>query len=396
MNKRFDVVIVGGAMVGATLGIALAKQSVKPLTIAVIEAVKPSSEHPGLDNRSIAVSHHSITQLTQLGIWHHIAPCSEPIKQIQVSEQGRLAKVNMCASEYNLDVLGAVIELKSVGQSLYRQLQQALTLYCPEKVTHIERHTDRVDLTLSSGEEIQAGLVVAADGTFSAVCEQVNLKRSSTSFEQHAVIANVTFSKPHHNRAFERFTKQGPLALLPMHSCEHPTQQMSLVWCCAESQLTQALSYDDQQFIQQLQSHFGWQLGEIIQVSQRYSYPLQQHRRVRDISHRMVAIGNAAQTLHPIAGQGFNLGLRDAVSLLEILTDDEHEIGSEAQLMRYHQARLIDKQQVCLFTESLVRLFSNDHSLLGIARSNGMRLFDRAPWLKHRLIMRSMGWGIDG
>ncbi|USD65642.1 2-octaprenyl-6-methoxyphenyl hydroxylase [Vibrio sp. SCSIO 43136] len=384
--KSYDVVIAGGAMAGATLAIAL-NQSRPELSIAVIEGFEPDpNQHPGFDSRAIALSYGSVEQLKRLKLWSGIAPQATAIERIHVSDRGHLGMAELDRSEIGAKALGYVVELANVGQFYHQQLKSlALDYYCPQQVAKVQQHSSHVDIALTDGQELQTKLLVAADGVDSVCCQQTGLGLEQLDFEQVAVIANICTDTVHNHQAFERFTNSGPLALLPMSD-----GRMSLVWCLRPDKAQQILAASDDEFLNQLQQAFGWRLGKLTHVGARASYPLLLKHRPQVTGHRIVAVGNAAQTLHPIAGQGFNLGLRDVLSLCEVLEQSEN-IGDYASLQAYRQRREQDRNYTMTMTSGLVSLFSNDALPLRVGRNLGLMMLDDSQLLKMPLMQRTMG-----
>ena len=386
--KSFDVIIAGGAMAGGTLALALNQLSQQSLSIAVIEAYQPKGgAHPGFDSRAIALSYGTVNTLKRFGLWDDLHAVATPITHIHVSDRSHFGMTDIDHKEANLDALGYVIELADVGQIYQTKISQCeqITQYCPLSVTEVARDQESVSVTLSDGSQLQSKMLVAADGALSTCCEQLGLELDEHDFGQHAVIANVEVSQPHEGRAFERFTTHGPVALLPMSG-----QRMSLVWCQPPHQVDALLNCSDEQFLEQLQQAFGWRLGKMTRVGQRASYPLVLRTRSQVVSHRFAIVGNAAQTLHPIAGQGFNLGIRDVASLAEELTHGD-ALGSYQQLTRYKTRREHDRQMTIGLTSSLVHLFSNDLPTLSVGRNVGLALMDNCAQLKAPLLKRTLG-----
>ncbi|KDM92644.1 2-octaprenyl-6-methoxyphenyl hydroxylase [Photobacterium galatheae] len=390
--KQYDVVIAGGAMTGASLALALDRLSEGALRIAVVEAVLPDqSGHPGYDARSIALSLGSMQLMTQLGLWPALKREATAISRIHVSDRGHAGLVRIAAEEYGAEALGYVIELAQAGAVFHEQLSQSagIDLICPEKITAIERKTEHITLQLSSGESCQANLLVAADGGQSECCAQLGIAQTSLNFEQVAVIANVSTAIPHQGEAFERFTPFGPLALLPMSQ-----GRSSLVWCVPPEQQQTVMGWDDDLFLQQLQAAFGWRLGQLVKTGQRYAYPLSLRQAERRISHRFAVVGNAAQTLHPIAGQGFNLGLRDVMTLAEEIVAGVQrgdEAGSMAVLSRFRQRREGDQAATIAMTTGLVTLFANEHWPMVAGRNAALMAMNAMDVLKAPLVKRAMG-----
>ncbi|RJX70512.1 2-octaprenyl-6-methoxyphenyl hydroxylase [Vibrio sinensis] len=387
--KQFDVVIAGGAMAGMTLALALNQSSHGRLSIAVVEPYQTNHQaHPGFDSRSIALSYGTVNILKQLSLWNEIQDVATPIHHIHVSDRSHLGMTDISSDEVATDALGYVVELADVGRIYDELVAQCgnITLFCPQSVNQVTRHIDRVTISLESGEVIQGKLLVAADGAISTCCQQIGLTMSEHDFFQVAVIANVSIDQAHNHRAFERFTDQGPIALLPMSD-----QRMSLVWCLRPAQAERVLQLEDNAFIDELQQAFGWRLGRFTQVGVRASYPLLLRYREQNVSHRFAIVGNAAQTLHPIAGQGFNLGIRDVVSLAEEVSQSLTDPGSYTVLRRFKQRREEDRRSTIELTSSLVHLFSNDYLSLQIGRNVGLAMMDNIAVLKQPLLQRTLG-----
>ncbi len=395
--QNVDIAIVGGAMAGATLALALARLSgtEKPLSIALIEAHLPDNSHPGFDARSIAIAHGSIFELSRLGLWPKLAHLGTAIKDIHVSDRGHFGMTELNASQFHLDALGQVVELERVGQVLFSELHKTqVKLYCPAKLSELIPANESHTLVLDSGERICAKLVVAADGLQSKVRSSFNLPITQVAFEQTAIIANLQTDKPHQHWAYERFTETGPLALLPMADSQGQPR-LSLVWALDDNRAQAMLIAPKAEFLAALQQAFGYRAGQFIDVSERHAYPLNLSYMPRPIHHRCVFIGNAAQTLHPIAGQGFNLGLRDVVSLLDVLQralEQGEDIGGVAVTHGYLQAREADRNSTIRNIEFLVRGFSNQYWPLALGRNLGLRLLSWFPPLKTPVAQKAMGW----
>lgn len=395
--QNVDIAIVGGAMAGATLALVLARlsQTSVPVSVALIEAHVPDKSHPGFDARSIAIAHGSIFELSRLGLWQKLAHLGAAIENIHVSDRGHFGMTELNAAQFHLDALGQVIELERVGQVLFNELNKShVKLYCPAKLAQIDAGIEGHTLVLDTGERIQAKLVVAADGLQSKVRSSFNLPVTQVAFEQTAIIANIQTDKQHENWAYERFTETGPLALLPMGDSQGQPR-LSLVWALDDAQAKQMQAAPKAEFLAALQQAFGYRAGTFVDVSERHAYPLNLSYMPRPIHHRCVFIGNAAQTLHPIAGQGFNLGLRDVVSLLEVLNTalaQGEDIGSAAVTHAYLNAREQDRNSTIRNIEFLVRGFSNQYWPLALGRNLGLRLLSWFPPLKTPVAQRAMGW----
>ena len=388
-----SVIIAGGGMTGATLALAISHLTQGALPVTLIEAIAPGERaHPGYDGRAIALAAGTCQQLAAINLWPALADCATPITHVHVSDRGHAGFVNIHAADYGVSALGNVVELHETGNRLYQLLRKApgVTLRCPEQVSRVEQHQDRVSVTLTNGEQLSGSLLVAADGSHSRTAAACGIQWQRDDYQQIAVIANVTTQVPHQGRAFERFTQHGPLALLPMSH-----GRSSLVWCHPPAAKSRIDSWSDAEFLAELQQAFGWRLGRFTQVGQRASYPLALQTASRTIAHRLALVGNAAQTLHPIAGQGFNLGIRDVMSLAETLAAaqrQQEDIGGFAVLQRYSQRREPDRVATIGVTDGLVRLFANRYLPLMVGRNLGLMTMDTLPWLRNRLAERTLGW----
>lgn len=380
-------------MAGATLALAISHLTQGQLAVTLVEAREPESRtHPGFDGRAIALAEGTSQQLAAIDLWSALESCATPITHVHVSDRGHASFVSLDAADYGVSALGHVVELHDVGQRLFARLKQApgITLRCPNTVAHVTRTQEQISVTLDSGDVLDADLLVAADGTRSKVAAACGMQWNSDDYQQVAVIANVSTELPHSGQAFERFTEHGPLALLPMSG-----GRCSLVWCHPFAQKSVVDGWSDARFLSELQRAFGWRLGRFTQVGQRHSYPLQLQTASQHISHRLALVGNAAQTLHPIAGQGFNLGIRDVMSLAETVAAawrSGQGVGDYATLHHYQQRRQPDVQATIGVTDGLVRLFANRYMSLTIGRNLGLLAMDHLPPLRNLLAERTLGW----
>lgn len=380
-------------MAGATLALAISHLTQGQLAVTLVEAREPESRtHPGFDGRAIALAEGTSQQLAAIDLWSALESCATPITHVHVSDRGHASFVSLDAADYGVSALGHVVELHDVGQRLFARLKQApgITLRCPNTVAHVTRTQEQISVTLDSGDVLDADLLVAADGTRSKVAAACGMQWNSDDYQQVAVIANVSTELPHSGQAFERFTEHGPLALLPMSG-----GRCSLVWCHPFAQKSVVDGWSDVRFLSELQRAFGWRLGRFTQVGQRHSYPLQLQTASQHISHRLALVGNAAQTLHPIAGQGFNLGIRDVMSLAETVAAawrSGQGVGDYATLHHYQQRRQPDVQATIGVTDGLVRLFANRYMSLTIGRNLGLLAMDHLPPLRNLLAERTLGW----
>ena len=395
---NYDIVIVGGAMTGTTLALALSAFTNGKMKIAVLER-QPVKQHQqsGFDARCIALSDGSCQKFAQIilpdgqNLWQKIQPFSTHIEQIHVSDKGHSGIVEFSARESHLQQLGAVIELQQAGQIMLQAVEQSdnIDYLCPVEIAHIEYSQDGVKISLKNDRTLTAQLLIGADGTKSEVASAVNISQEMLhDYGQTAIIANVQTQQPHQNRAFERFTTEGPLALLPMKD-----NLMSLVWCVRHAD--ELLQTDENAFLTRLQQQFGWRLGRFQRCGQRFAYPLTLSRAAQHVQARTVLIGNAAQTLHPIAGQGFNLGIRDVMTLANILSYaylQQQEIGDDALLQQYENKRKADQKQMIQLTDGLLTIFANNLLPLQIGRNLGLMALAQSSMLRQYFAKPTLGW----
>ncbi len=404
MTTDFDLLIVGGGMAGASLACALRDV---PLRVGVLEAVPLAAEmQPSFDARAIALAEGSRRILETMALWSDVARHgATAIRHIHVSERGGFGIARLAAAEEGVDALGHVVESRVLGAVLSKSLSELphTTFICPARLTGLTIDDDFATAQVE-GEQgarnITARLVVAADGGRSAVRQLMGARSWRLGYGQTAVIATVRGSRPHGGIAYERFTDTGPLALLPCDATEdHPESawgdcRWSLVWTARDAQVEQIMGLDEATFLARLQARFGNRAGRFEKLGTRNAYPLGLEY-VRDhVRPRLVFIGNAAHTLHPVAGQGFNLGLRDVAVLAEVLAGAAaagSDPGDMGVLKGYAAWRRPDYLRVMGLTDSLARLFSNRLPLLRGARNLGILGMDLLPGAKHLLARQAMG-----
>ncbi|MBL1321164.1 MAG: 2-octaprenyl-6-methoxyphenyl hydroxylase [Methylophaga sp.] len=382
----FDLIIVGGGMVGASLACALKNSDLK---IAIIEAFPANSaQQPSYDDRSIALAYGSQRIFESIDLWPKLASHSTAITDIHVSDRGHFGITRLSVQAENVPALGQVITARSMGQVLNKAIEQQANLefICPAKVTELSQSPDYVAITLDDSRTLSAKLIVAADGGNSTIKRLLNLGSLEHDYKQTAITANITPERAHNGKAFERFTDSGPIALLPMSD-----NRCSLVWTVKTGDEIEILSLSEQDFLSRLQERFGYRLGKLLKVGQRNNYPLKLIQVDQPIQHRVVLIGNAAHSLHPIAGQGFNLGLRDVAALADVLVDNDGDCGDAHLLHDYSQWQQQDQDNVIDNTNILVKVFSNDNPIIGHLRGAGLTLTDALPLAKHWLAQKSMG-----
>jgi 2-octaprenyl-6-methoxyphenol hydroxylase len=391
--QSFDVAIVGGGMVGATLGVALAPLG---LRIALIEAIpQTSAVQPSFDERTTALSNGSRRILETLGVWRQVGSFATPIRKIHVSDQGRFGFARIDAAEQGLAAMGYVVPNRALGNALWPRLRLSagVRVFCPAEVGEITAGEAAVVLAVVQGGaklNIEARLVVAADGVHSAVRSAFGVEAQLRDYEQTAIVTTVLPQRFHDNVAYERFTPGGPLALLPLEN-----GRCALVLTLAHAMTEAAMVWPDQEFLAEVQRRFGFRLGRFLKVGRRAAYPLSLSRATRTSSGRCVIIGNAAQGLHPVAGMGFNLGLRDVASLAELVAERvgqaDSDPGSVALLAAYDAWRAADRSGVIAFTDGLVRLFASPLGGVRRLRNLGLLAFDLLPPAKAALSRLSSG-----
>ena len=392
----FDVAIVGGGMVGASLAVALAPLGV---SVALIEAVLHDSDvQPSFDERTTALSNGSRRILETLGIWTGITSAATPIKKIHVSDQGHFGFARIDAREQGLDALGYVLPNRVLGRALWERIERtpAIRVYCPAQVLEVEPGEPLVGLELGDAQgrrsALQARLIVAADGMQSAVRRAFGVEAESREYGQTAIITTVLPRRFHDQVAYERFTGSGPLALLPLGD-----GKCTLVLTVDSADVDRVMAGTDEQFLAELQRRFGFRLGRFLQVGRRVPYPLSLTQAARTSAGRCVIVGNAAQSLHPVAGMGFNLGLRDAACLAELIALNRRQrapdAGNAALLAEYDAWRATDRRAIIGFTDGLVRIFSSPLGIVRQARNLALLTFDALPPAKSALSRLSTGAG---
>jgi len=386
-----DVAIAGGGMVGLSLAAALADL---PLDVVVIEPVAPEADQqPSFDSRTTALSGGSRRVLEGIGVWAAVAGQATPIRRIHVSERGAFGAARLTAAEQGVASLGYTIENRLLGLALRERAAGIPRLkLCHARVREVQAGAESVRLGTDAGKPWSARLVVAADGSQSAVRTALGIDASVSDYGQHAIIAHVDTGRFHEYTAYERFTPTGPIAVLPIAE-----GRSAVVWTLAPEAAKRALALDDAAFIAELQEAFGLRLGRFTRIGRRQCYPLSLTRSEKLTAPRAVILGNAAQGLHPVAGQGFNLGLRDVAALAELLADEiaghgpGADPGAPRVLERYAEWRRPDREAVIRFTDSLVRGFGMPLASMKGLRSAGLLIFDLMRPVKHEFARRTMG-----
>ncbi|MHB8476023.1 MAG: 2-octaprenyl-6-methoxyphenyl hydroxylase [Steroidobacteraceae bacterium] len=395
MTQAFDIAIVGGGMVGASLAVAVAPLGLK---VALVEAVAhDSASQPSFDERTTALSNGSCRILRTLGVWAQVQTQAVRIRKIHVSDQGRFGFARIDAAEQGLTALGYVVPNRALGSALWARVMACphIQVHCPAQVARVRRGERTVALEIVAAAAtagIEARLVVAADGVHSAVRRAFGVDVQTRDYEQTAIITTVLPQRFHEHVAYERFSAGGPLALLPLEG-----GRCALVLTLSRAAAESAMAWSDGEFLAEVQRRFGFRLGRFLKVGRRVPYPLSLTRAERTSAERCVIIGNAAQSLHPVAGMGFNLGLRDVASLAELLAEQRRETpfdaGAASLLAEYDAWRAADRAGVMAFTDGLVRLFAHPSSVVRRLRNIGLLAFDLLPPAKAALSRLSAGGG---
>ena len=437
-DTQVDVAIIGGGMVGASLAVGLAGTGVSTL---LVEGTAPGSKsQPSFDDRTTALGNASRRIFQGLGLWERLEPEAAAIRTIHVSDAGRFGFARLRAAEQGIEAFGYVIPNRVIGAALWEKLQSAkgVLLRVPARPEQVEIAPDAVTFRIGD-ESVSARLVVAADGAHSIVRAVAGIEADVEDYDQIAIVANVAADRPHDGTAYERFTESGPLAVLPLHDGSY-----GVVWTCTPARAAEVLSFDNNTYLRELQERFGWRAGRFVRAGVRASYPLKLTRASSTVAARTVLIGNAAQALHPVAGQGFNLGLRDAAMLAEVIVGafagaaagagvgaahggaagpgrvgagaraggagasvadvaaearavgagaPVADVGSPELLRQFATWREADRRGVVGFTDGLVKIFASSRPGVGTLRNLGLLLFDLSPPAKSALSRVSAGFG---
>jgi 2-octaprenyl-6-methoxyphenol hydroxylase len=394
-SKQYDIVIAGGGMIGTSLALALAPLGIR---VAVVEAVaRKEAAQPSFDDRSTALSRSTQRMFEAMGLWPDIVAASTPIRGIHVSDQGRFGFSHIDAEEQGVEALGYVVINRVLGGVLQDALDavDGIDVLCPARIVDIELAPDIATAVLErvDGEQAELGcsLLVAADGANSAVREMMGITAQQSHYRQRAVIGNLLPEKDIDSIAYERFTRQGPLAILPVAE-----RRAGFVWTVSEDDAERVIALGDEQFLAELQQEFGYRLGVFSRVGKRASYPLVLSKALRLTATRSVLIGNSAHGLHPVSAQGFNLGMRDVAALADCVADakampGEFDPGMDNVLAQYATWRRADQQKLVQFTDSLVKLFGSGRGPLRTLRDIGMLGFDLVPGVRSAFAKHTMG-----
>lgn len=391
-----DICIVGGGLVGLSAALVLSQHgfSIQLIEARPLENTELNDKSSSLDVRSLALSHASEQIFNAIGLWEKLQPLAAPIKQIQVSSAGRFGVTRLHAKKINLDAMGYVIEYHQLQEQLLAAVKarRNVTILAPACVDDIDTGQSGLKITFTmdgKSRDLTTDLMVVAEGASADIREKLGISVETTDYHQVALAANIQTDVPFSGIAYERFTPEGPMAMLPLTESRY-----ALVWTQTAEAAEDLMQLSDQAFLRQLQQKFGYRLGVLKAVGQRASFPLRLSRVRPLVTANSVMIGNAANTLHPVAGQGFNLAMRDIAVLYDQLNGvDLKSDQLLVQLESYQQQRVTDQQQTVLAGHGLVKLFSNDWPLLNHVRSAALAALDLAPLLKREVSWRGMGFG---
>ncbi|WP_252177126.1 2-octaprenyl-6-methoxyphenyl hydroxylase [Endozoicomonas sp. 4G] len=409
-GKQYDVLIIGGGLVGASLLCALESAIHQyGLKVALVEThsidetedsspSSPPSSPPSYDARASALSYGARLIYDELGLWPDLEPFATPILDIQVSDRGHFGATHLNHQEENVPALGYVIENYRLGDVLLKRLkgyrdQGQVEVLSPAQVQSLKPLPDSETKVVIRQEdktvEKLASLVVLADGGRSCLMAKLGISRKHYDYQQHALIANVSLDKPHKGIAYERFAGRGPMALLPLSE-----DRSALVWTLPSDQVDDKVSMDDERFLIRLQEEFGYRAGQFIKVGRRESYPLSLSVAREQVRPGLVVLGNAAHAMHPVAGQGYNLAIRDAMALAGNISESLRQgmaPGNLSRLLHYVEEQKSDQKMTLDFCDGLVKLFSRQELPVILARNLGLSCLDMNRRLKGRFARKAMG-----
>ncbi|PKM35245.1 MAG: 2-octaprenyl-6-methoxyphenyl hydroxylase [Gammaproteobacteria bacterium HGW-Gammaproteobacteria-10] len=391
MRTQYDALVIGGGLAGNCLALALEGSG---LEIAMVEAQsREQLQNSWTGDRALALAAGTVTMLDALGAWQGVSDKAAPIEDIHVSDRGHFGKTRLSAKKEGVKALGYVIKARDIESHVADLVERTgVVKLCPARLAGLASTDSDIGASLKYRDEsitLTAKLLIGADGGNSSVRKLLDIGQQTTEYGQTALVTTVNCSLPHRNTAFERFTVSGPLALLPIEG-----NQCAVVWTNTHRDAESLMSVSDEEFIERLQECFGYRLGELSLAAPRRAFPLTLVQAETMVKGRAVIIGNAVHQLHPVAGQGFNLGLRDVVQLAEMLIEQakrKRDIGDSMFLRGYAQARRKDLNKIISFTDNVVRIFSNDWIALAAARNLGLALLDTLPGGKSLLTRHAMG-----
>lgn len=400
VQEQYDIVVVGGGLVGASFACALLQALAgKGVRILLTEAVESLQASPSFDARSTALSYGSQQIYKELGLWDELAPYATAIQDIHVSDRGHFGAVRIDSEEMGVEALGYVVENRHLGLVLNAALEraEAIDYLCPARISALtptpQGYTAQLIGRDDSVSTIHANLVVLADGGKSSLSQNLGITSAVTRYEQSAIIANVAFADSHQGVAYERFTDSGPVAVLPLSTLAGDNRG-ALIWTVAADEATAIMALPEEEFLSRLQERFGHRLGVFTKCGARATYPLSLSVAREQVRPGLVLLGNVAHNLHPVAGQGLNLALRDAQALSASLVQAHQSgqsLGAMAVLQEYVRRQQQDQESTIDFSHYTTRLFSSNHLALVWARKFGLLSIDLFPMFKRGFARQAMG-----
>lgn len=384
-----EIIISGAGVVGMTLAFALAEQGIKITLIDSVDIETTLSDE--FDGRSYAISYAPFVMLKTIGLWEKIGHSAQPINEIHITDGDCPAFLHFDEQELGDGPLGQMVEVRHIRAGLYVAIKdhENIVLLTPDKVVETENSSGQVNVTLENGEKISASLLIAAEGRHSTLREQHGINIRRWNYDQTGIVTTVEHDLPHQGIAHEKFFPSGPFAILPLQG-----NRSSIVWCEPPERAKTIMGLNEAGFNAELEKKFGDFLGAVKSMGLRWSYPLSMQLADNYTADRFCLIGDAVHGIHPIAGQGFNLGLRDIAALTEVLVDAKKigaDVGSELVLERYVHWRRTDNNVLALGMDGLTRLFSNDNPVISFGRRMGIAAVEEMPTVKKFFMQHARG-----
>jgi 2-octaprenyl-6-methoxyphenol hydroxylase len=388
-----EALIVGGGLVGMTLASALAGAG---LPVAVVDRIDPAATvAPEFDGRATAIAHASARVLQGVGLWQGVAPYASAIDDIRVSDGDSLLFLHYDHREIGDEALGHIIENRYLRQAMIDRVRSldALEFLAPMEIVETTRASDGVVAELADGRRIRARLLLACDGRNSSIREAAGIGVTRLPYNQTSIVCAVFHDRPHNNIAHERFLPGGPFAILPMQDADG-RHRSAIVWSDRDELVPALMALDEAAFVAEMAPHFGDILGSLELAGPRWSHPLSLSHAQSYVAQRLALVGDAAHAIHPIAGQGLNMGIRDIAALAEVIIDARRlgrDIGAPDILAEYERWRRFDNMVLAVVTDVITRIFSNDVAPLRVARSLGLGAVNAIAPLRRNLMRHAMG-----